>query len=101
MLSCEITPSLAFVIRKPFKKCFRLFLHELVFVYSNSANSQHNTTHHKHTNATLEQDSKTCLPVNVCVDFSVVNCVQKSPQSNIMPTDITGDKTCMFRTEEK
>jgi hypothetical protein len=74
---------------------------QLVFVHSNSVSSQHNTTHHQQTNATLEQDdTKTCLAVDLCVDFMVVICVQKSPQSNMMPTDITGDQTCMFRTEQ-
>jgi len=73
-----------------FTKCFHLFLYQnityvfhlwpskLVFVHLTSASSHHNTTHHQHTNATLEQDdSKTCLPV-YCVLTSGLSTVCRS-----------------------
>jgi len=100
MMPCEITSSFAFVIKQTFTKCFRLFLHQnftyvfhlwtsitCVCPFDCSPSTQHNTTHHQHTNATLEQDeSKNCLADYLCGDFRIVNCVQKSPQYNTMPT---------------
>jgi hypothetical protein len=92
-MSCKITQSLAFVIKKTFTKRFicsyikishMYFIcghQQLVFVHSTSVSSQNNITHHQPTNKTLEQDgSKTCL-VLYCVVTSRLSPVCRNHRS--------------------
>ena len=113
MMPCEITSSLSFVIKKKYTKCFHLHLHQNItyifhlwpsttcvcpFDFSKLA-TQHNSppARERDVRTRRQQNLPGCL---LCVDFRVVNCVQKSPKSNMMPTDIIQDQTCMFRTEQ-
>ena len=61
-----------------------------------------NTTQLTTSTRTRRQNKTTAKPAwpLLCGDFRVVNCVQKSPQSTMMPTDITVNQTCMFRIEQ-
>ena len=112
-MSCEIISSLPFVIKKKYTKCFHLHLHQNItyifhlwppttcvcpFDFSKLA-TQHNSPPacERDVRTRRQQNLPDCL---LCVDFRVVNRVQKSPQSNMMPTDNTGDQTCMLRTEQ-
>jgi hypothetical protein len=84
-----------------FQKCFRLSLHQNItyvlnlwpsttcvcpFHFSQLA-TQHNSqpAHERDVRTRRQQNLPDCL---LCGDFRVINCVQKSPQSNMMPTDI-------------
>jgi hypothetical protein len=112
MMPCEITSSLAFVIKKKFTKYFHFLLHQNItyifllwptttciypFDFSRLATQHNSPAHERDVRTRRQQNMPGCL---LCVDFRFVNRVQKSPQSNMILIDITGDQTCMFRTEK-
>jgi len=109
MMPREITPSLAFVINRRSQNAFICSYIKKSDIYFTTCVSPFDisklATKHNSPPA-QEHEVRTRRQLNLpgcllCGDFRVVNCVQKSAQSNMMPTDITGDQKRMFKTDMK